>query len=137
MSAIAAIVLPDAAATPVNHTFSPVTIVNEVAKWADRSGGISVGFPVITHSLRQPNKTSRSYKAQIKLVLPVLEITSPSTGTGIQPAPTKGYDLVANLEFVMPERSTLQQRKDLLKFVQGLLSSVPIVATIEQYESVY
>jgi len=139
MTAIAALVLADGQTTPVNHTFSPVNIDQAgVARWADRSGGISLGFPIITFSLRQPTKGSRNYKLSAKVVTPVLEVTSPSTSTGIQPAPTKAYDLTLNIEAVLPERSTPPQRKDLLAYGKALLSNPAVIqAAFENFESVY
>jgi hypothetical protein len=141
MSAIANIVILDGASTPVNHTFAPVTIDNDgVAKWADRSGGVSIGFPQLSYKLANPAKRSASpaYKMTAKVVLPVLEQTSPSTATGIQPAPTVAYNLIANIELVLPERSTLQDRKNLIAFVRNYLANAAVItAGVENYETVY
>lgn len=138
MTAIAALTLADGQATPVNHTFSPVGIDSaSIAKWADRSGGIALGFPTVTFSIRQPSKASRNYKVTAKVVTPVLEVTSPSTATGIQPAPTKAYDLLVSMDFVLPERSTQAQRKDLLAFVKNYLASSVITSAVQDFEAVY
>lgn len=139
MSAIATLTIADGAATPVNHTFSPVNIdQNGVAKWADRSGGIALGYPVVTFNTKAPTKTSRNYKVTAKVVTPVLEQTSASTSTGIQPAPTKSYDLICNIDFSLPERSTLQQRKDLLAYVKNFLANATVVtAAVNDFESVF
>lgn len=138
MSAIAALSLADGQATPVNHTFSPVNIdASGVAKWADRSGGIALGFPVVSFSLRNPSKTNRNYKITAKVVLPVLEVTSPSTSTGIQPAPTLAYNLTANVELVLPERSTQSQRDDLRAYVTNFLTKSVIISACQSFESVY
>jgi hypothetical protein len=138
MAAIANIVINDGKATPVAHTFAPVTIDQAgVAKWADRSGGISVGFPTISYSLKSPNQASKSYKLVAKVSLPVLEQTSPSTASGIQPAPTVAYSLLANIELVLPERSTLADRKDLFAFVKNALANAIFTNGVENYETVY
>lgn len=139
MSAIANVVINDGQATPVSHTFAPVTIdAQGVAKWADRSGGISVGFPTLSYSLKSPTGSSKSYKMTAKVVLPVLEQTSPSTATGIQPAPTVAYNLIANVEMVLPERSTAQDRKNLLAYVKNYLANAAVItAGVENYEAVY
>lgn len=139
MSAIAPIVINDGKATPVAHTFAPVTINSAgVASWADRSGGISIGFPQLTYSLKNPTTGSRSYKLTAKVVLPVLEQTSPSTATGIQPAPVVGYNLLANIELVLPERSTLADRNDLIAFVRNYLANAAVItAGVQNYETVY
>lgn len=136
MTAIAALTLADS--VPANKTFSPVTIDSaSVAKWANREGGIALGFPTVTFSLRTPTKTSRNYRLSAKVTTPVLEVTSPSTATGIQPAPTKAYDLLATIDMILPERSTTLQRKDLLAFVKAYLASAVITAAVESFESVY
>jgi hypothetical protein len=138
MAAIAALTLTDAAATPVNHTFSPQPdVMSNVARWVDRSGGIALGYPSATLSMRMPTKASRSYKVVAKLVTPVLEVTSPSTSSGIQPAPTLSYNLIANSEFVLPERSTLQQRKDLFAMFKDYLGDAVLTAAIHDFEPVY
>lgn len=144
MTAIAALTLADGQATPVTKTFSPVNIdANGVAKWADRSGGIAIGFNSVSMRLRTPptaGKTSSSdrvYRLALKVSTPVLEVTSASTGTGIQPAPTKAYEPFANIELVLPERSTLQQRKDLLAYVKNFLNSAVVKDGVENFEQVY
>jgi hypothetical protein len=140
MTAIAALILNDGQATPVAHTFSPVNIDQAgVARWADRSGGIALGFPVITFSNKGPvAKGSRNFRETFKVVFPVLELTSPSTMTGIQPAPTKAFDLIFNGEFVLPERSSLAQRNDLLAFVKNFLANPAVIPpAVQNFESVY
>lgn len=138
MSAIAALTIADGQATPVNHTFSPVNIdANGVAKWADRVGGIALGYPLITMLVRQPTKGSRAVKVSLKVVTPILEVTSPSTSTGIQPAPTKAYDLLATLEMVMPERSTLAQRNDILAYVKNVMANAILTNAVQNGETIY
>lgn len=138
MTAIAALTLADGQATPVNHTFAPVRITQEgIAQYADRSGGIAIGFPAISVSMREPTKNSRAYKLTMKVVVPTLEQTSASTATGIQPAPTKAYDNFCYIDMVMPERSTLQERKNLVAYVRNLLANGLVTAAVESYESIY
>lgn len=138
MSAIAAINLLDGQATPVSHTFNPVDIdKNGVAKWADRSGGIALGYPVMTMSVRQPTKGSRSTKISLKVVTPILEVTSPSTATGIQPAPTKAFDLLATVEMVLPERSTLAQRNDILAYAKNAIANAILTNAVQNGETIY
>lgn len=138
MAAIAALTLADGQAAPVNHTFNPVNIdATGVARWADRVGGIAIGYPVVSVSLRSPTKDSRAYKLVIKVVSPTLEVTSPSTSTGIQPAPTKAYDCIFSGEMVLPERSTQAQRKDLLAFVKNMLANAVVTNAVNDFESVY
>lgn len=138
MAAIAALTLADGAATPVNHTFSPVKVdSNGVAKWHDKSGGIALGYPIVTLSVREPTKGSRAFKVQGKVVLPVLEVTSPSTATGIQPAPTKAYDVMCNVEIVLPERASLQERKDAFAYLKNFLANAVFTSAVNDLEGAF
>lgn len=140
MPAIGNIVIADGQTTPVNHTFSPVGINSDmVAFYDDRSAGIAIGYNALSVSLRKPTNgaTNRNFKAQLKLVLPTLEVTSPSTSTGIQPAPTKAYDAMVTVEFVLPERSSTQNRKDLLTMLKNALAHSTIQSVVQDLENVY
>lgn len=118
------IVKTSSATVASDATYSPVGYVAPgVARWEDRSSGISIGFPSITMSVRPPSKTSRVYRITSKISIPTLEATSPSTSTGIQPAPTRAYDCQAVLEFLLPERCTQAERVKLLWQVVSLLST--------------
>ena len=113
--------LTTSATVGVDSTLSPEGINPQgVSAWVDRSGGIAIGYPRMTLSVRPPTKASRIYRVTAKLVLPTLEQTSPSTATGIQPAPTKAYDCTCVLEFFLPERSTLAERQKLFSQVASL-----------------
>jgi len=144
MTAIAALTIADGQATPANKTFSPVNIdATGVAKWADRSGGIAIGFNTVSMRLRTPptagkiSSADRVYRLSLRVATPVLEVTSASTGTGIQPAPTKAFEPLATIELVLPERSTMQQRKDLLAYVKNYLNNAVVKAAVEDFEQVY
>lgn len=139
MAAITSIVINDGAGTPVAHTFAPESIIAELATWTDKVTGIAVGYGYITQSIRKPMKgsTSKQYKVTHKVWVPTLEVTSPATGTGIQPAPTKAYECAAILEWLLPERSTQQERKHIFAFVKNFIAtSIPKVA-VEDLEPVY
>jgi len=144
MSAIGNITINDGAASPVAHVFSPVNIDKDgIAWWADRSGGIPLGYPLISALIKQPSGnnlvslSNRVYRELVKIKVPVLEVTSPSTGSGINPAPTLSYSVDANLEMVFPERSSLQNRKDLRAFLRNLLADAMIQKMVEDLESPY
>lgn len=146
MPAFGNVVINDGQATPVAKTFKPVDIdVNNVSHYAETSGGIPLGYGRIGVSLRTPSgraasgtsSKDRNYKILFKLQVPTLEVTSPSTGSGIQPAPTVAYQTVANLEFTVPERSTLAERKDILAYAKNLLSNALATSVVVDLENVY
>jgi hypothetical protein len=144
--------LTTSATVGVDSTLNPEGISPQgVAAWVDRSGGIAIGYPRLTMSVRPPTKASRVYKVALKLVLPTLEQTSPSTATGIQPAPTKAYDCMCIMEFMLPERSTLAERQKLFSQVASLFartinasdnvptdsSGTPLEAAVTTFETVF
>lgn len=137
MPAIATITINDGAATPVAHNFTPSGIKGDIAKYEDRIGGISVGYPQITISSMAPSKTSRLYKVRAQVVLPVLENTSGTASNGFTPAPTKAYDLRADMTFMLPERSTLQNRKDLFAFAKNLAAQAVMTSVVQDNEVIY
>lgn len=137
MPAFGAITLNDGQGTPVAHTFSPLTLIGSEAKFADRSTGITVGYPTVSIVTTQPSKTSRLSKTRMKIVMPVLEVVNASTYSGITPAPTRAYDMTADMTFFCPERSTLAQRKDILAFAKNLLTNAIAAQIVETQETVY
>lgn len=138
MPAIAALTLADGQTTPVNHTFSPLGTSLGIAKWVDRVAGIAIGFPQITMSIKEPStKGSQNYKVVRKVVLPVLDISSPSTSTGIQPAPSRAYELINVSEWTLPARSTNQQRADLLAFCKNFDANIIFTDAVKNFEPVW
>jgi len=102
-----------------------------VYKWVDRAGGIQVGFPNLTVSMRKPTRDSRLTRVTIKYSFPTLATTAPTTSTGIQPAPEKAYDHSVVMEFFLPERGTLAERESFFSQVLSLF-----VATINASDDV-
>lgn len=148
MPSLASFVVNDGQATPVVHTFSPVRIDEKgVASFFDRSGGIAIGFPRFTISLKEPvnpirvglasDARKRNYKAIMTWDVPVLESTSAATGTGIAPAPTVAYVHSGRLELILPERGTLANRNDLLAYVTNTLWHTTIKSVIQNLEAYY
>jgi hypothetical protein len=133
------IVLADAQGTPVNHTFIPVgRDKNSVFWFEDQSAANAIGFWKISIEMTKPpvptaqqNSSGRSYRVRIGLHEPVLETVSNNTVSGIAPAPTISYVPRAFSEFVMPERSSLQNRKDLRKMLALALADAQVIACVE------
>jgi len=130
LAAIANLVLADGQATPVNKTFSPADCTSSLATWTDRSSGINIGFPEVTLSL---NKGNEQMKVLAKVVVPTLEVISGSDG-GYTPSPKVAYQTMGKVEFTLPARSTLQNRKDIVAFIRNLLNNAVITKATEEYE---
>lgn len=137
MGAIANLVLSDGAATPVAHTFAPLNVIGDVATYVDRATGITIGYPMVKITITQPTKALKLTKVRTRVTMPVLEVLTASTYNGITPAPTKAYDLTFDSTFFLPERSTLQNRKDILAYAKNYLASSLVSSIIQDQESIY
>lgn len=143
MPARANIVINDGQTTPVAHTFNP-SEDGEMDLFEDKVGGIAIGFPLISIRFRRPvapsngtasNASNRVYKVAINVAVPTLESTSAATGTGIPPAPTVAYVCRCNMEWMLPERSTTQERKNLRAYVYNLLANADIQKVVQDLEA--
>lgn len=131
------IVLTDAAATPVNHSYFPVKSDGDKLSWIDRTQAIAVGQNRLSLVQRLASKNAETNKLSWRLETPVLAQTSPSTGTGIQPAPTVAYTNLVSLEFVLHQRATLQERKDLLAQVRDLIDEAINTTLVQDLDFIY
>lgn len=148
MAAATNIVLADAQATPVNHTFIPLGPDPKdpsVFWFEDQSQAAPIGYWHISLQLKRPpfvaksgaSSKDRVLRAVIGLHQPVLETVSNNTVSGIAPAPTLSYTPRAFIEFVMPERSSPQNRKDLRKMAGSLIADFNVVSLVENLQTVY
>lgn len=134
MASITSIVLPDAAATPVNHTFVPDSVKGDTGNWANQAPSLPIGFETIGATLTNPSGKSSVYRANLSMKLPVLKTTTDSGGNSTT---TVDYWMEFTGEFKIPQRSSLQNRKDLRKLVAGLLNDAQIIAIVEGLQHVY
>ncbi len=144
MSAVANIVLADAQATPVNHTFIPIgPDADGRWWWEDQSGGSSIGYNRISMLLkRAPNPApgsnagSRVNRVQVGFHTPKLE-TLGTSDSGLTPPATVAYVDRCNVEFVLSDRDTPQDRKDLRKFIDYLMAETQLTNMVENLQNVY
>lgn len=141
MSAITNIVINDGQGTPVAHTFAPAKTQSDFALLEDRAAGIYIGYNKLTFDLKRPTgpskDASRNLKLSIKIETPKLETVSNNTYNGIAPAPTVSYRPVAESTVTLPERCTLQDRKDLQAFMKNVMSNSFVTDAFEKYELPY
>lgn len=144
MSAVAAITLADALATPVNHNFIPLGPDAKGVWWyEDQSQIAPVGFWRISVSLtRSPSPSvgssaaGRVSRVKISVHEPQLETLS-NAANGLTPAPQVAFITRSMVEFVLPERSSLQNRKDIRKMTALLLGDLQVVNMIENLQGVF
>jgi hypothetical protein len=144
MSAVASIVLADALVTPVNHTFVPLGQDKNGVWWfEDQSPTDVIGYNRISVSMTRPpapaaGQSSKDRVIRVKLGLhcPVAE-TLGTSDTGLVPAPTLAYINRSNQEYILSERSTLQNRMDTRKFAEKLNADPQVIAMVENLLMIY
>lgn len=137
--------LPDAQATPVQHTFVPNGRDDKGVFWfIDRSPTNAIGYLKVSVEFKEPPPASagigskdRTYRVRLGVHVPVLETLSNSTVTGITPSPTIAYVPRMFIESVVPERSTSTDRKTLRTMGFNLLGIPQIRAIIEDLDRLY
>jgi hypothetical protein len=136
------IVLADAQATPVNHTFVPVGPRKDgFILFEDMSATSPIGFNMIAVRMRRvkqgsSNAAQSTTRINIELRTPKLE-TLATNSSGFTPPPTVAYVPVADVSFAISDRSVLQDRKDIRKFLHLLLNEAQIVNMIENQVAIY
>lgn len=144
MSAVANIVLNDAQATPVAHTFIPLGPDKNGAWWfEDQSSANAIGYNRVSIHLTRAALASqgqssgeRVNRVKIGIHTPVLE-TLGTADSGITPPPTVAYVPRCNIEFIINERASLQNRKDLRKYAQFLMADTQVVSSIESLQNIF
>jgi len=126
------LVLTDRAATPVNHTFTPINIdANGVGVVAE-TGGVPIGEAKYTLQNRRVNGR---FKVQLKLSVPVVQ---PQTINGVS-TPTVVRTAYVDSVFTFDSTSTEQERKDLVGLFQSSLDSSKTLVndTVVKLQGVY
>jgi hypothetical protein len=144
MSAVATITLPDAQGTPVNHSFVPAGQDKNGMWWyEDSSASAAIGNNRVSLLLTRPlppspKEASAGRMSRVKLGIHLPTLTTLGTNdAGLTPPPTLQYIERANVEFMIPEEASLQNRKDIRKYLLGLLADTQVIAMIESLQNVY
>lgn len=144
MSAVTSIILADALGTPVNHTFIPLGPDAKGVWWfEDQSQANPIGYwkvsiEVIRAKPPAPGASASDRVSRVRVALhqPTLETMS-NNSAGLVPAPQVAYILRSSTEYILSERSSLQNRKDLRKMT-GLVQGIPMVVdAVETLQNVY
>jgi len=129
------IVVPDAAATPVNHTFQPVKVDGDTATLMEKSNTSSLGYWTLSMTQRQPlaGQTDKVYRTKAIFTMPIVYS---ETINGVT-RPSLGYTLRATVDITVPESAVLQNRKDLRKLLVGILNDGQFVDMVENQNNLY
>jgi len=133
MSQIANIVAFDGAATPVSHTFVPISVTRDnlgvvTALWRENLTGVPVyacpSFKMATQKLK-----SGVYKVDCRVEVPVMESVSGQNAAGYTAAPRVAHVETAQCSFFMHERSDLVGRRLARQLIINILGSIATSVT--------
>lgn len=136
MGSVTTLTLNDGQATPESHDFEPARVSENVVKYHDREDSVILGYPEITLGNRLPTKENGNYKCSLKVRIPVLE-TAATAASGFTPGPTLAYSVNANVDMIIPERATEDERKDLNAFLKNALAHAAWTSLVEDFDLPY
>jgi hypothetical protein len=129
MPALGNIAINDGKATPVTHTFAPVSTNGELAQLANRAPSIPKGYETLAVRVRKPGSAQGAYQVETTLVFPVVQTVN-------------GVDTVvrtskAVITLHLSQDSTTADRKDIRVLLANLLQNSTIATAIENLEPIY
>lgn len=136
MAQVAPIVIKDGATTPADHTFSPVATSPDTYYREGISSLPLVGQGGIT-IVNRSQANAKLQRVRVKLELPALESIAGNNAAGYTAAPAVAYTNTVMVEFLLPSRGTVQQRKDLRVMLSNLLLNAQVVDTVDNLNVPY
>lgn len=131
MAALANIVVNDSAATPVAHTYVPVTNQNDLTVWRENAvAGSLAGQPTVRLTSKLNPQASGMSRMRMTVDLPA-ESALGTSDQGYKAIPKVDYICRATVDFILPNRSSAAQRKDLRVRLQNVLANALIVDAVD------
>lgn len=138
------IVLADAQATPVNHTFIPMGKDQNGVYWfEDQSQSSPLGYWRISMELKRPLPGAPGTKASsdrvARAVFAIHEPTLETLGTsdsGLTPPDTIAYITRKREEYILPERGNKLSRQNIRKMSANLATNALYIALVEDLQGI-
>jgi hypothetical protein len=131
---IANITINDGQATPVAHTFEPIKSTLPALYRESLADVPVIGNGRVSVNNRTTNGLN---KVTVLLELPALETATGGNPEGYTAAPAEAYKHQVKAEFILPDRGTVAQRKDLRVLLLNLLANAQIVDLIDELAPPY
>lgn len=127
MSAIANITVFDGATTPVSHTLTAISVTRKdnkvVADWREMSASVPAYAQVRAQETLELLK-SGVYKAELKVVVPVMEAVTNQNAAGYTAAPKVAYENTFGTYAFLHQRSTVTDRRLARQILVNILGNV-------------
>lgn len=133
MGAVANIAILDGATIPVSRTFVPTRESADGFVYLDKTSGVVVSYNKVVLGTKLPNSAStgeRNFRVRVAVHAPIGEVLPDN------PSLTKlAYTPRFSGEFILPERSTMQDRKHLLAFTKNLMAHAIMASLVQDLDS--
>lgn len=127
MPSFANLVLADGQATPVNHTFVPTSLVENLAVYTDRAKSIQGEQPYATLKLVAGKSATAVSRVVGSVAIPLYDAVN-----GKQVNVTR-----VNFEVIIPGTSTQAQRDDAAAYLKNLAAHTVVQSMVKGPEGVY
>lgn len=105
------------------------------SRWEERTALSSMGYSPLT-VVSRPANGSNLQKIDLRLAIPTLEVSSPNTSTGYQPAPKQAYDCSFKAGFILPSRATDAEKWELYARAKSAVDQAFLLAMAKSNEQV-
>lgn len=105
------------------------------SRYEERTATSSLGYSPLT-IVSRPANGSNLQKIQMRLSIPTLEVSSPNTSTGYQPAPKQAYTNDFKGEFILPSRATEAEKWELYARAQSAVGQAFLLAMAKSNEQI-
>lgn len=142
MAALAAVVATDGETNPVSHTFTPLGPDQDGVQWFEQTSPAPANalaakrFSVQIKRAIPGKQQNGIARLTLRMWYPVMETLSTSD-SGITPPPTIAYQLYAEARYVVPERSTEQERKNLRTLLVSFGGQTIISDVLQKLQPMY
>jgi hypothetical protein len=107
----------------------------DTGRWSEKSAAHASGYWSLSVTLRDPvngSNGSRVYRAQVNFSQPVL-VTEVINGVSV---PKVAYTMRFSGEMILPQDTTLQNRKDFRKEIAGIFDNSTFKSVVEDLNHV-
>lgn len=131
MAQLANVVINDSAAPSVAHTYVPVSSSNDLTVWRENAAaGSLAGQPSVRLTSKLNPQASGMSRMRITVDLPA-ESALGTSDQGYKAIPKVDYICRATVDFILPNRSSAAQRKDLRVRLQNLIGNAIIIDAVD------
>lgn len=105
-------------------------VIQLESRFEERTASASLGYSslIVTST---PANGSNLQKCKLRIAIPTLEVSSPNTSTGYQPAPKVSYSPEGEVTFFLPSRATEAEKHELHARLKSAVDQAFVLAMVK------